>query len=85
MIDNRISPQVMCAACGHVFPHPIVPAEASVLSEVSCPACETQAKPKGIMKPSGFPSLETFERNWKKSKSVDSPSSKTLTKSSETC
>ena len=85
MIDNRITPQVMCSACGHIFPHPTVLAdEAPLNKEVTCPACEVQAKPKGVMQPSGFPSLETFERNWKKSQSSETLNGKTLTKSSET-
>ena len=80
MIDKRITPQVMCAACGHIFPSPVgesiqsteqSPEQASSeLEEVSCPECETKAVPKGVMQPTGFPSLETFKRNWNKSTSI---------------
>ena len=89
MVDKHVIAQVMCAACGHIFPYPTVLADEDRLNEeVACPACETYGKPKGVMQPSGFPSLETFERNWKKSKSVDvsdtsekTTDSKTLAKS----
>jgi len=78
MIDNRITPQAMCAACGHIFP-----TDKSATEEVTCPVCDTKSKPKGIMQPSGFPSLETFEKNWKKSKAVEAADSKTLAKRSQ--
>lgn len=64
MIDKHITPQVMCSACGHIFPSP-----AKATDDITCPECQTLGKPKGIMQPSGFPSLDTFKRNWQKSKS----------------
>ncbi len=67
MINKSIIPQVMCATCGHVFSSG---ADVSEINEVTCPECGTTAKPKGIMQPSGFPSLDTFKRNWEKSKSI---------------
>lgn len=85
MIDKRIVPQVMCDACGHIFPTLSLNGEEITDSkEVTCPECKTHAKPKGIMQPSGFPSLETFKRNWQRSKSIDVLGTESLPKSSET-
>ena len=84
MIDKRINPQAMCSACGHVFPTLSLTSEQGTISttveEITCPECKVQGKPKGIMQPTGFPSLETFKRNWQRSKSIDAES---LPKSSE--
>lgn len=72
MIDKRITPQVMCSACGHVFPTLSLPHESSPMAEeITCPECKTHAKPKGVMQPTGFPSLDIFKRNWQRSKSID--------------
>jgi len=93
MIDKGIVPQVMCDACGHIFPTPSLASQdltientnstISPTDEITCPECKTHAKPKGIMQPSGFPSLETFKRNWKRSKSIDILAKETLANSSE--
>lgn len=52
-------PHAMCAACREVF-------AADVLRDepVTCPACGHRGAPAGLMRPSGFPRLETFTRNY---------------------
>ncbi|MEJ2357072.1 MAG: hypothetical protein P8Y13_03185 [Deinococcales bacterium] len=51
-------PHVRCADCGHVFP-----ADATMDDEVTCPECGHAGTPGGVMRPSGYPSLEVFKRN----------------------
>jgi DNA-directed RNA polymerase subunit RPC12/RpoP len=59
------TPHVMCANCQHVFP-----SEATLEDIVVCPNCSHESKPERIMKATGFPSLETFTKNWQRSKKV---------------
>jgi hypothetical protein len=54
------TPHVMCAECEHVFP-----SEAGLTDTVKCPKCGYRGPPKGVMRPSGPPDLETFTRNWR--------------------
>lgn len=53
-----MTPHVLCAECGHVFV-----ADARMDDQVTCPACGHRGTPGGVMRPTGFPSLETFKRN----------------------
>lgn len=53
-----MTPHVLCAQCGHVFA-----SDARMEDEVTCPECGHRGTPGGVMRPTGFPSLETFERN----------------------
>lgn len=53
-----IRPHVRCAHCEHVFP-----SDADLETVVTCPACGHSARPAGVMRPTGVPSLETFRRN----------------------
>ncbi|HKI57933.1 MAG TPA: hypothetical protein VKA00_01790 [Trueperaceae bacterium] len=53
-----VTPHVRCAECGHVFA-----SDAGMDDEVTCPACGHHGPPGGVMRPTGFPSLETFKRN----------------------
>lgn len=59
-------PQVMCENCQTVFP-----SAASKDDTVICPACQHEGKPGRVMKVTGFPSLETFKRNWQKVKEIE--------------
>lgn len=52
----------MCASCGEVFP-----AEVARDDVILCPVCGHEGKPAGVMRVTGFPSLEAFKRNWQKS------------------
>lgn len=56
-----MTPHVMCRSCQFVFP-----SDAKLDEEVTCPECGHSAEPAGVMRPTGFPSLETFRRNWQK-------------------
>jgi DNA-directed RNA polymerase subunit RPC12/RpoP len=56
-------PHVLCAKCQHVFP-----ADATLDDVVMCPKCSHEGKPARIMKATGFPSLETFTKNWQRAK-----------------
>lgn len=58
-----MTPHVLCAECGHVFA-----ADARMDDEVTCPECGHRGAPAGVMRPSGFPSLETFKRNVSKAR-----------------
>lgn len=53
-----MTPHVRCAECGHVFA-----VDATMDDEVSCPQCGHRGNPGGVMRPTGFPSLEVFRRN----------------------
>lgn len=53
-----MTPHVRCAHCGNVFA-----SDAELEDEVTCPACGHTAPPAGVMRPTGFPSLEVFRRN----------------------
>ncbi len=59
------TPQVMCAKCQHVFA-----AEATLEQTVICPNCSHEGKPERIMKATGFPSLETFKKNFERSRKI---------------
>ena len=56
-----MTPHVRCADCGHVFP-----SDATMDDEVTCPACGRTGTPAGVMRPTGFPSMEVFRRNVEK-------------------
>ncbi len=58
-----MTPHVRCRACGEVFP-----SEAGMDDDVTCPACGHRGSPAGVMRPTGFPSLEVFRRNVEKSR-----------------
>lgn len=58
-----MTPHVRCAECGHVFA-----ADAGMDDEVTCPECGHHGSPGGVMRPTGFPSLETFTRNISKAR-----------------
>jgi hypothetical protein len=58
-----MTPHVRCAECDQVFE-----ADAGMDDEVTCPGCGHRGKPGGVMRPTGFPSLETFRRNISKSR-----------------
>lgn len=58
-----LTPHVMCADCEHVFP-----SEAGLTDTARCPRCGYCGPPKGVMRPSGPPSLEAFARNWRRSR-----------------
>ncbi len=60
-----LKPQVMCGNCGHVFP-----SEADKDEKINCPNCDYSGLPAGIMRASGFPSLETFTKNWQRSREL---------------
>ncbi|MGL4610344.1 MAG: hypothetical protein ACRCYY_11825 [Trueperaceae bacterium] len=60
-----LTPHVMCAKCQHVFP-----SEASLEQNTTCPNCAHEGKPARIMKPTGFPSLDVFTKNWQRSKKI---------------
>ena len=53
-----MTPHVRCAYCSHVFP-----SDATMDDEVTCPSCGNSGPPGGVMRPTGFPSLEVFRRN----------------------
>jgi DNA-directed RNA polymerase subunit RPC12/RpoP len=59
------TPHIMCASCQHIFA-----SEATLDDVVTCPNCSHEGKPERIMKATGFPSLETFTKNWQRSKKV---------------
>jgi DNA-directed RNA polymerase subunit RPC12/RpoP len=55
----------MCANCQHIFA-----SEATLDNVVVCPNCSHEGKPERIMKATGFPSLETFKKNFERSKKI---------------
>jgi DNA-directed RNA polymerase subunit RPC12/RpoP len=59
-------PHVMCQRCEHVFA-----SDATLEDTVQCPECGCRATPKRVMRPSGFPSLEAFKRNWQRATGND--------------
>lgn len=61
-----LHPHAMCAHCQHVFA-----ADVSMADTVRCPACGEEGRPAGIMRPSGFPSLESFKRSWLKAREAE--------------
>jgi len=63
-----ITPHVLCGHCGHVFA-----SEAGLEDEVTCPACGHTAPPGGVMRPTGFPTLEVFRRNVEAARSRRQP------------
>lgn len=68
-------PHVMCQRCEHIFS-----SDASLQDTVSCPECGYSGTPKRVMKPTGFPSLEVFTRNWQKAKGTAASSDTTQDK-----
>lgn len=62
-------PHVMCRHCGHVFS-----SDAEGDEQVKCPACGRTDTPSGLMRPTGFPSLEVFTRNWQRVREVEGSS-----------
>ncbi len=60
-------PHVRCTRCEAVFA-----SDASLEDEVECPECGNRGHPAGIMKPSGFPSLEEFRRHIEASRDATS-------------
>jgi len=56
-----MTPHVRCGECGHVFA-----SDATMDDDVLCPACGHCGAPGGVMRPTGFPSLEVFRRNVEK-------------------
>lgn len=61
-----MTPHVRCAGCEAVFASDARPDET-----VTCPECGHQGPPAGVMRPSGFPSLEDFRRNIEASRAHD--------------
>ena len=56
-----MTPHVRCAECGQVFA-----SDATMNDDVTCPACGHRGTPGGVMRPTGFPSLDVFRRNVEK-------------------
>jgi DNA-directed RNA polymerase subunit RPC12/RpoP len=59
------TPHVMCTNCQHVFA-----SEATLEQTVICPNCSHKGRPERVMKVTGFPSLETFKKNFGRSKKI---------------
>lgn len=60
------TPHAMCARCGHTFP-----SKAGLGDEVTCPVCDHVGTPARVMRPTGFPSLDAFERSWQRSREAE--------------
>lgn len=53
-----MTPHVRCSRCDAVFA-----SDARADESVTCPECGYEGPPGGVMRPSGFPSLDEFRRN----------------------
>lgn len=65
----HVIPHVMCRHCGHVFS-----SEVEIEEPVQCPACGRTDTPRGVMRPTGFPTLDVFTRNWQRAQEAERPS-----------
>jgi predicted nucleic acid-binding Zn-ribbon protein len=62
----HVTPHVMCRHCGHVFS-----SDTEIEEPVQCPACGRTDTPRGVMRPTGFPTLDVFTRNWQRAQEAE--------------
>lgn len=70
---NSAQPRVMCARCQAIFPEPANHEGSDHEDTVTCPECNHQGKPGGVMQAATFPSVAAFRRNWQASQQVAQP------------